>query len=275
VSREFFRVMGIPLRRGRVFDETDGPSTEPVAVIDEAFAQKYFPGEDPIGRRISHNLVPGNARIIGVVGTVAHQGLTDEPSPGRYVLMEQTRFVPAGSSLVMRVGPGRDAVSVLREAREAVQRTTSIFAVQDATTMEQIVALAMGPTRRVMQLMTLIGALALTLGAIGVYGVVSHFVNRRRRDWVIRMALGMKPVVAMRQVVRRGAVLVGAGCAFGLVASLAATRIFSSLLYQVSAADPIALAAAAGLLIVTGCVAAFVPALRASRANPAAALRES
>ena len=141
--------------------------------------------------------------------------------------------------------------------------------------MENIVALAMGPTRRVMQLMTLLGALALTLGAIGVYGVVSHFVNRRRRDWVIKMALGMKPMSALQQVVSRGALLVSAGCVVGLGAAIALTRLFTSLLYEVDAADPFALLAAAGALIATGCLAALIPGLRASRANAAQVLRES
>ena len=141
--------------------------------------------------------------------------------------------------------------------------------------MENKLALAMGPTRRIMQLMTLLGALALTLGAVGVYGVVSHFVNRRRRDWVIKMALGMKPRSAVQQVVVRGATLAGVGAALGLVAALLLTRMLNSLLYGVSSADPTALLGAAAALIVTGSVAALIPGLRASRANAANVLRES
>lgn len=273
VTREYFALLGIPLRSGRLFDETDRPGSEPAVVIDEVLARKYFPGEDPVGRRISYGLAEGWARIVGVVGGVAHEGLKEEPGPGRYLLIEQSGYVPPSLSLLLRV-EGGDAAGILRQAQETIRASSSTIAVQEATTFERLVALAMGPTRRVMQLMTLIGALALVLGAVGVYGVVSHFVNRRRREWVIKMALGMRPRDALQQVVGRGVVLVGAGCVIGLVASVALTRFFASLLYGVSAADPLALAAASATLLVAGCLAALVPAVRASRANPAAVLRE-
>jgi ABC-type antimicrobial peptide transport system permease subunit len=123
--------------------------------------------------------------------------------------------------------------------------------------------------------MTLMGALALTLGAVGVYGVVSHFVNRRRRDWVIKMALGMKPISALGQVVTRGAMLVSVGSAIGLAVAVLLTRLFAALLYEIKPADPTALLSAAAALIVTGCLAALLPGLRASRADPAQVLRES
>ena len=159
--------------------------------------------------------------------------------------------------------------------RASLQAATNMFAIQEATTMDHVVARAMGPTRRVMQLMSLIGALALTLGAVGVYGVVSHFVNRRRRDWVLRMVLGMRPREAVRLVVARGAALVVLGCGIGLAAAVGLTRFFSALLYEVSPADPLALAGASAVLIAVGCLAALIPGLRAGRADPAAILRES
>jgi putative ABC transport system permease protein len=276
VTHDYFAVMGIPLKSGRWFDASDRAGSEPVIVIDEALAQKYFPGEDPLGRRIASGTGLGWMRIIGIVGNVAHDGLTDEFGPGRYMLFEQIpNYSPESTSLVMRVERGRDVGGVLHDGVTAIQQHTPTVAVQDATTMSNILALAMGPTRRVMQLMTLLGLLALTLGAIGVYGVVSHFVNRRRRDWMIKLALGMKPAAVLQQVVGRGALLVSAGCALGLLASLALTRLFTSLLYGVSPADPLALIAAAATLVITGSVAALLPGRRASRANPAAVLRES
>ena len=274
VTRNYFDALGIKVVRGRTFNETDGPNTEPVVVIDEPFAQKYFPGEDPIGRRVSYG-GEGWGRIIGIVNGVAHGGLTDERSPGRYVLYEQVDYVPGGNTFVLKVESGRDASAVLRDATEAIQRVSASTAVHESTTMDAVVATSMGPTRRVMQLMTMLGALALTLGAIGVYGVVSHFVNRRKRDWVIKMALGMKPMSALAQVIRRGAALVALGCAIGLIGALIMTRTLATLLYEVSAADPLALLGAAGTLIVTGCLAAAIPGYRASRANAAQVLRES
>lgn len=275
ITRDYFKVMGIRLLHGRTFDETDNATSEPVVVIDEALAKKYFAGEDPIGHRINHGMATGWARIVGVVSSVTHAGLTDEPAPGRYMLVDQIPIGVEANTLVLSVGSGRNPATVLREAQLVVERTSQSVAVHEATTMENIFAVAMGPTRRVMQLMTLLGLLALTLGAVGVYGVVSHFVNRRRRDWMIRLALGMKPVAALQQVVGRGTALVSIGCAIGLVAALLLTRLLASLLYEVDAADPLALIAAAATLIATGALAALVPALRASRTNPAQVLREN
>jgi predicted permease len=273
VTRDYFSALGIPLLRGRLFDQTDGAGTEPVIIIDEVLAQRYFPNEDPIGRRIGGN-GDGWARIIGVVGGVAHAGLTDDPTPGRYMLYEQSGYMPESSSLLVRVPNQRGLAAALQEAVNTIQSMVSVVAVQETTTMQSIVALAMGPTRRIMQLMTLLGGLALTLGTVGVYGVVSHFVRRRRRDWVIRMALGMRPIAAIRKVVARGATLVALGCIIGIGASIGLTRFFASLLYEVDAADPAALLASAAILITAGCFAALLPGLRASRANPAQALRE-
>lgn len=273
VTHDYFETMGIPLLRGRVFDATDGIGTEAVMVIDEVLAQKYFANEDPIGRRIGGS-GDGWARVIGVVGAVAHSGLTDDPVPGRYLLYNQSNYMPESSSLLLRATSNRGLGNLLQQAVTTVQSTVTVAAVQEATTMESVLALSMGPTRRVMQLMTLLGVLALTLGTVGVYGVVSHFVKRRRRDWVIRMALGMRPVTAIRSVVARGTTLVVFGVLAGVALSIALTRLFASMLYQVDAADPAALMAAAGILVAAGGLAALVPGLRASRANPAQALRE-
>lgn len=274
ITRDYFDVMGIPVLQGRGFNATDAENTERVVVVDQTLANRYFPGEDPIGRRIAHGR-DGWARIIGVVGAVSHGGLTDEAVPGRYMLYDQAGYSPESNTLVLRVDNRRDPAALLQQAAAAVQRTAGTVAIRDATTMENILAVAMGPTRRIMQLMVMLGALALTLGAIGVYGVVSHFVNRRRRDWMIKLALGMKPASAVQQVVSRGAALVAIGCMFGLLAALLLTRLLTSLLYQVDAADPTALLLAAATLILTGSLAALVPALRASRANPAQVLREN
>ena len=275
VTRDYFDVMGIPLLRGRLFESHDRAGSELVMLIDETLAEEIFPGIDPIGQQIASSTGQGWMRVIGVVGGVAHGGLTEERVAGRYVLYDQFDYVPGSPAVVMRATRERDVTAVLQQTSRTIQQNHPDFAVDEMTTMSSVLAMAMGPTRRIMQLMTLLGGLALTLGAIGVYGVVSHFVNRRRRDWVIRIALGMRPAMVMRQVVGRGALLVAIGCALGLVASLLLIRLFTSLLYGVSAADPQALLAAVALLLAAGCVAALVPGSRASRANPAQALRDS
>jgi ABC-type antimicrobial peptide transport system permease subunit len=140
--------------------------------------------------------------------------------------------------------------------------------------MGAVFALAMGPARQLMGLLLLLAALAITLGALGVYGVVSHFVQRRRRDWSIRMALGLRPARLIGDIVRRGGVLVVLGIACGLVGSVLFMRVLRSFLYGVDAADPIAFLIATATLLAIGLLAAFVPARRASRADPAAVLRE-
>jgi ABC-type antimicrobial peptide transport system permease subunit len=133
---------------------------------------------------------------------------------------------------------------------------------------------AVGPARQVMSLLTLLGMVALALGTIGVYGVVSHLVTRRKRDWGIRIALGMQPAHVVRHIVGRGGTLVGAGIVLGLIGFLVMARLLGSLLYGVGTADPLSLLGATAILLGAGLLAAFLPARRASRIDPAHVLRE-
>jgi ABC-type antimicrobial peptide transport system permease subunit len=184
-------------------------------------------------------------------------------------------FVPSGQSLVLSLARNANAASILGPAREAVARAVPSVAVQEATTMERVVDRAVGPVRQVMSLLALLTGLALTLGAVGVYGVISHFASRRQRDWGIRVALGLKPAKVIGHVVGRGVALVGGGVALGIVGALLLARLLGSLLYGVGAADPIAYGSAGLTLIAIGVVAAWLPARRASRVDPAVVLRES
>ncbi|HYG65102.1 MAG TPA: FtsX-like permease family protein [Thermoanaerobaculia bacterium] len=214
------------------------------------------------------------ARIIGVVENVAEARLTDPQQPARYVLTEQVPYTPELQTLVLRTERPEDAAAILSVARSAVQKAAPGVAVQEATTMEQVFAQAVGPVRQIMTLLTLLTGLALVLGAIGVYGVIAHHVSRRKRDYGIRVALGLPPSRVMQQVVGRGAALVGLGAVIGVVAALLLARLLASLLYGVGAADPMALTAATVALLVVGVLAAFVPAYRASRVDPARVLYE-
>jgi putative ABC transport system permease protein len=137
-----------------------------------------------------------------------------------------------------------------------------------------VLDLAVGPARQVMSLVALLTALALVLGAIGIYGVIAHFVARRSRDWSIRVALGLAPSHVVRHVVGISTSLVGAGVVLGLVGAVMLSRLLASLLYNVSSADPYAMAAAATMLVIVGVLAAIIPAVRASRTDPALVLRE-
>jgi len=273
VSRDYFQTLGIALRQGRGFTDADRPGGELVTVINEALAKKYFPGVDPIGRRIQSGF-DGWERIVGVVENVAETQLTDAREPARYMFADQVPYSPEGQALVLRTERPADAAAVLEAARKTVQRVAPGVAVQEATTMESVFAKAVGPVRQIMTLLTLLTALALVLGAIGVYGVIAHHVSRRKRDYAIRVALGLPPARVLRQVVGHGAALVGAGIAIGVLASIVLARSLASLLYGVQAADPVALLAATLSLLAVGVFAAFVPAYRASRVDPARVLRE-
>jgi hypothetical protein len=274
VTPGYFRAMGIELESGRGLLETDrdGGVEEGVVVINQALSREYFPGEDPLGRRLDS--VGRWDRIVGVVGNVAEAGLTPDPEPARYVVFEQAGWEPTSLTLVARVRDGLEAAAVLDPGRRAIQAVAPGVAISEQTTMARVLASAIGPALQVRTLLALLAGLALLLGAIGIYGVVSHFVTRRRRDWGIRMVLGMRPVLVVGQIVGRGAALLGAGLALGLVSFLALARLMASFLYGVGPADPLALAAAAGVLVGAGLVAAAVPARRASRVDPAVILRD-
>jgi predicted lysophospholipase L1 biosynthesis ABC-type transport system permease subunit len=243
-----------------------------VIVINQALADKYFPGVDPVGQRIAAG--EGWARVIGVVGNVAEADLRDEPGPARYMLYDHVSGIRQEHTLVLRMQGGRDPAAVLNAARKAVQDAAPGVAIRELTTLESVFTRAIGPARQVMSLLALLGGLALALGSIGVYGVVSHFVARRKRDWGIRIALGLHPARVVRQVVGRGGALVGAGIGVGLIGFLALARLLASFLYGVGTADPLALAGATAVLLGAGLLAAWLPARRASRIDPAIVLRE-
>jgi predicted permease len=275
VSPDYFRAMGIAVRQGRGFEAGDRAGGEPVVVVNEALANKFFPGASPVGRRLDEGdgLLP---RIVGVVENVAEADLTDAPEPARYMLYDQVPYyTPEVNTLVLRAGRGGGAAALLEPARDVVRRVAPGLAVQTTTTMEEVFTRAVGPARQVMSLLALLGGLAMALGAVGVYGIVSHVVSRHRRDWGIRIALGLQPRRVVGQVVRSGGVLVASGIVLGVAAFLAVARWLASFLYGVGAADPLAIAAAAAVLLLTGLLAAFVPAWRASRIDPAVVLREA
>jgi putative ABC transport system permease protein len=273
VTRDYLRTLGMPLVAGRSFDISDREGSERVVVINQALADKYFPGEDPLGRRLQTFDAEGE-RIIGVVATAAEAVLTDAPVPARYMLYEHVPPVWHQVTFVLRTGSDSLAGSLLESARGVIEGRSSQLAVQSTTTMGARFDRAIGPAGQVVTLLTLLAGLALVLGAVGVYGVISHYVTRRRRDYGVRLALGQPPAAIVRQVVARGASLVLAGAALGVVAALFLTRIIATLLYGVESTDPLALIAAVLLLLAVGVVAAFVPARRASLTDPALVLRQ-
>ncbi|WP_375767437.1 ADOP family duplicated permease [Archangium gephyra] len=274
VTPGYFQTMGIQLVEGRLLSADDREDTERAVVINQALAAKYFPGESPIGRRISAGF-EGGERIVGVVEDVAEAALTDGPVPARYMLYAQvTAYTPARHTLVLRTQPGHEPASVLDDARRQIAATAPSVAVHRATTLEAVFSQAIGPARQVMSVLALLTALAVGLGAVGVYGVTAHFVRRRQRDLGICIALGLRPSRVVAQVVRRGGTLVLLGSVLGIGAALVLSRLLSAFLYGVSAVDPLSLAGATLALLAVGVAAALLPAWRASRLDPAAVFRE-
>ena len=274
VTQDYFSTMGIKVRDGRLFDGSDRQADSGGSVvINEALAKKYFPGENPIGRRVRGGF-NGAWTVIGVVQNVAEATLTNEAEPSRYYLARQVEWFGNAGTLVVRTTRPGDEVTVLDDVRRTVNRVAPAFAVQETTTMSRILDLAVGPARQIMTLLALLSGLALILGAVGIYGVISHFAARRKRDWAIRVALGLPGSRVVTHIVGQGVVLVAAGIALGALGTIALSRLLTTFLYGVSKVDPIAFAAASAALLAVGVLAAFVPARRAGTVDPALVLRE-
>jgi predicted permease len=272
VTPAYFGTLGIPIKRGRDFLPSDREGSEPVVIINEALAARFFPGEDSLGKVLQTFGEPGE-RIVGIVGNTAEANLTEAEVPARYMLFQQVPIVYNQVSFVLRTDSIEPA-SVLPDARSAIGQESSQLAVQQTTTMKNIFDRALGPTGQVVILVSLLAALALVLGAVGVYGVISHHVVRRSREYGIRIALGQHPLLVVRQVVGRGAALVALGGAIGLALAIGASRLLASLLYGVQPTDSFAMAGAIAVLLAVGMLAAFVPARRASLTDPAVVLRQ-
>ncbi|HVG08819.1 MAG TPA: ADOP family duplicated permease [Thermoanaerobaculia bacterium] len=273
VTPDYFKALGVPIRRGRGFLPSDRTGTERVVVINEALAAKYFQGEDPVGRLISTGFDDRGERIIGVVGNVAETNLVEMGVPARYMLYEQVPYTSHQVAYVLSAANPEDVPRLLQAGRSVLQREGRRLAIEGTVTMESVFEEAIGAPRQIATLLSLLAGLALLLGAVGVYGMISHFVTRRMREYGIRIALGLPPARVVSQVMTRGVVLVVLGSAVGIAAALLLTRLLASLLYGVGATDPQALAGAVLALLLVGALAALSPALRASRTDPASVLR--
>ena len=274
VSRDYFATLGIPARRGRGFDGSERATDSIVSIIvNESLVRIFYPNVNPIGQ-----VMPGAfshpERIVGVVADVAEGALRDAPAPARYYLADQINFVPDGQAIVVKTTRADDAQAILSAARQTIARVAPAVAVQEATTMERVFDRAVGAARQVMGLFALLTSIALLLGAIGIYGVISQFVARRHREWSIRVALGLSPARVVALVVHHGMSLVAVGIVIGVAGALASAQVLSAFLYGVNSTDPVAIVAAAITLLAVGIAAALVPALRASRTDPALVLRE-
>jgi putative ABC transport system permease protein len=276
ISPDYFRAMNIPLIKGRTFNEHDTKDTPPGVIVNETFARRFFPGQDPIGRRIligadpTETPYPPLNEIIGVVGDVHHGGLDAEAGPEYYVSYTQDRLRSLELVVRTRTDKPLSLAATIRSAIKQVDQEQYVPAIEP---MDQLVAESVGRQRFNMMLLGIFAALALVLAAVGIYGVMSYSVTQRTHEIGIRLALGAQTSDVLRMVVRQGMTLAFIGVVIGLAAAFAMTRIMSSLLFGVSPTDALTFTAVAVLLTGIALLACLIPARRATRVDPMVALR--
>jgi predicted permease len=265
----YFTAIGIPILDGRTFDDGDRADTTPVAVIDRTFADRYFPGQNPIGRKVRSTNDRTFREIIGVVGAVSQTSLVEPAEPHLYVAQSQNP-VPA-MTFVIRTGLSPAALApAIRAAARRIDPEQPVFNIR---TLQDLVSGSVGSERFNALLLALFAQVALALSLVGVYGLIAGWIAASTREIGVRLALGAGIGSIYRLVLGRGLRLACAGVVLGLLLALAAARFLGAMLFGVSAWDPGVFAGAAALVLIASVVAAWIPARRALAIDPAAALR--
>src|SRR5579863_1926387 len=280
VEPDYLKAMGTPLLRGRFLTEQDTEHSPPVVVVDQDFANKFFPNQDPIGKRINLALLDTQPEIVGVTGHVKHWGLdSDAKAP-----IQAQMYLPAmqlpdqimllianGAGLVARTNGANGDVSAA--IRQTMQHMSQEQVVYNVSSMESIVSDSLAARRFSMFLLAVFAALALVLASVGIYGVVSYMVGQRTHEIGIRMALGAQQLDVLKIVLGQGALMALAGVGAGLIGAIVLTRLMTKMLFNVSPTDPITLVGVSLLLTIVALVACYAPARRAMRTDPIIALR--
>jgi predicted permease len=277
VTPGYFETMGIPLLEGRTFTDTDRADSEPVVVVNETFARRYWSGESAIGKRVG---VGGGSdskftRVVGVVGDIRHNGVTAEVKPGFFISLPQAEFAYGFTpgSMTLTVRTSIEPETLVPQIKSIVSRIDPKVPLAEVRSLEDVVGSAVAPSRFTMALLVAFSALALLLACVGVYGVVSYIVSQRRAEIGIRMALGASRSSIFSVVSRQVAVATGIGVVAGCAAALVLTSFMAAVLHGVRPADPLTFAAVPLVLFGTALAGSFIPALQAARVDPVATLR--
>jgi len=266
ISPDYFRVLRVPLLRGRFFADSDRSGSEPVVIINDAAARKYFPGEDPVGKPVTF---AGTRRIVGVVGNIRHDGPETDWRRQGFVPLEQSQEV--GATLVLRLS--RDVSGVLPAVKSAIWSQFPGLALPDIQTLSQYLNRLIAQRRFNMMMLSLFGLLGIVIACVGIYGVMAYVVELRTQEIGIRMALGAVPASILWSVLRRAVIYLAAGLAIGVTSAWMLGALVSGFLFQIEPHDPGVYTGVGAMLVLTGLIAALVPAWRAARVDPLVALR--
>jgi putative ABC transport system permease protein len=268
VTPHYFQTMGIPLLQGRDFTERDRGDALLSLIVNEAFARRFWPNENPIGKRFRPGTSNPFGTVVGVVGNVRNVSLESEGGPAFY--FSHGRIGMPGLVVVVRtVAPPETMTAALRAQVSALDVDLPVYNVR---AMERLVSNAAGQPRFQTVLLGLFGAVALLLAAVGIYGVMAYAVTQRTHEIGVRMALGAQARDVLRLVVRQGMILSLVGVAIGLALAFGLTRLLKSLLFGVSVLDPLTFVVAGLLLVSVALLACYVPAWRATKVDPLMAL---
>ena len=271
VEPHFFETMGIPLLQGRLFADREALEVSRKVVISRAMAQKLWPNEDPVGKRLTIHMKKKDepSEVIGVVGDVKHAGLDANVHPTAYWPHPELAF----SFMTLIVRTDGDPVSLAPAIREAVRSIDKDLPVVDVASMEKLLSVSLARARFSTVVLGVFAGIALLLAVVGIYGVISYGVTERTHEIGLRVALGAQQADILGMVLRQGLLLALTGVAIGMLSAFGATRLMSSLLFGTSSTDPVTYTAVICILTTAALAACYIPARRASQVDPMVALR--
>jgi putative ABC transport system permease protein len=271
VGPEYFKVMEIPLLKGRYFTEADSADAPKVMIVNQALAKKYWPGEDAVGKRVTFDdprKDPKWTTIVGVVGDVRHRGMDEPARPEFYQPHAQVPY----RAMILAVRSSQNPKALISTIRRELSSMDPDLPIAHVRTVDEIVSDSIAPRRLSVLLLGVFAAIALVLAAIGMYGVMSYLVAQRTHEIGVRMALGAQRSDVLKMILSRGAMLVLAGTGLGLVLAFLGTRALASLLYGVGAFDAVTFLTVTVVLGAIALLASYIPAFRAAKADPMIAL---